>query len=463
VKTAVHELVDLIGEHRVSVHPADLHRHSLDRSADALIARRAGGYGLPICVVRPHTSKQVAEVLRWAQETKTPVVPYGGGSGVCGSIVARDFVVIELRALEEILDFDEKSMLVTAQAGVTGPQLTKALRSWGYQLGHEPQSIEISTVGGWVATRAIGQLSARYGGIEDMIAGVEAVLPGGEIVRTKTAPRRAAGPDIGSLMIGSEGTLGVVTEVTLRVSPLVRHRVDCCIRFDHLSEGVEAARRIAQSYLEPTMLRLYDQEDSEIFLRHHPDEERGPLMLLSFQGERAEERADAAVDTSGGRRGNPGLVHHWWEHRNDAVHDYEHIMSGRGILGAHAVVDTMEVAGTWSGLRGLYHSMKESLGEHADLVGCHLSHVYRDGSCLYFTLAAACENDEQALERLDTWWKVGMEQCLRAGGTISHHHGIGRRKAQWLEQEMGGWYSVLRSVKQAIDPDRIMNPGALGL
>ena len=462
-QTAIRELTDLVGEHRVSVHPSDLHRHALDRSSGALLAKRRGDYGLPVCVVRPHTTAQVADILRWAHDTKTPCVPYGGGSGVCEGIVSRDFVVIELRALEEILDFDEKSLLVTTQAGVTGPDLAKALRSWGYQLGHEPQSIEISTVGGWVATRAMGQLSAKYGGIEDLIVGLEAVLPGGKIVRTKTAPRRSAGPDLGALMIGSEGTLGIVTEVTLRISPLLRDRVDRCIRFDHLTEGVDAARKIIQSDLAPTMLRLYDAEDAEIFLRNHPEEPRGPLMLLSFQGRHAEERADEAVDVSGGRKATPALVAHWWEHRNNAVEEFTHLMSGRGILGPHAVVDTMEVAGTWSGLRGLYHSMKESLSSHADIVGCHLSHVYKDGSCLYFTMASACESDAEAAEKLETWWRVGMEQCLRAGGTISHHHGIGRRKAAWLETEMGGWYEVLGAVKRAVDPHRIMNPGALGL
>lgn len=459
----VAELTDLIGEHRVRVHPADLHRHALDRSPAALIAKRSGDYPLPKCVVRPHTTEQVASILRWAQDTKTVVVPYGGGSGVVEGISARDVVVIELRAMEEMLDFDERSRLITVQAGVTGPDLAKALQAWGYQLGHDPQSISVSTVGGWVATRASGQLSSRYGGIEDMIAGLEAVLPGGRVVRSKTSPRRATGPDVASLMVGSEGSLGVVTEVTLRVSPLSRDRVDRCIRFEHLTEGVDACRLLAQSELQPTVVRLYDKEDAEIFLRHHEDEPRQPFMLLSFDGRDAEARADEAVALVGGQKGNPALVGHWWEHRNDAVEEFQTIMLGEGLLGPHALVDTMEVSGTWSGLRGLYHSMKQALKDHADIVGCHLSHIYPDGSCLYFTCASACDDDRQALDLLETWWRVGMEQCLNAGGSISHHHGVGRRKARWIKDELGGWWDVLAAVKKAIDPDRIMNPGALGL
>ena len=160
------DLADLIGSHRVSVHPADLHRHALDRSTGALIAKRSGVYGLPLCVLRPSSTAHVAQILEWADRNKTAVIPYGGGSGVCEAIEAQDRIVIELRAMEEILEFDEKSRLVRCQAGVMGPDLSKALASWGYMLGHEPQSVDISTVGGWVATRASGQLSARYGGIE---------------------------------------------------------------------------------------------------------------------------------------------------------------------------------------------------------------------------------------------------------------------------------------------------------
>ncbi|HWL64805.1 MAG TPA: FAD-binding oxidoreductase, partial [Actinomycetota bacterium] len=388
---------------------------------------------------------------------------YGGGSGVCEGIVARDYLVIELRALEEIVAFDETSRLVTVQAGVLGPDLSKALASWGFMLGHEPQSVAISTVGGWVATRASGQLSARYGGIERIVAGLEAVLPDGRVVRTKPTPRRSAGPDIASLMLGSEGTLGIVTEVTLRVTPLPAERVDRCVRFQHMADAVGACRRLAQSDLRPTLVRLYDREDATLFLRSFPDETPDPILLMSFDGRDAKGRADEAVDLSGGSLGDDALVGHWWEHRNDAVDEFRHVMSGEGILGPHALVDTMEVTGTWSALRELYHAMKEALGREADLVGCHLSHVYPDGSCLYFTLASACDSDEQALSRLERWWEVGMETCIANGGSISHHHGIGRRKARWLPDELDGWWQVLRSVKAAVDPNGIMNPGALGL
>lgn len=462
--TMVDDLAALVGPHRVSVDATDLERHSRDMATQALILKRAGTPDcLPDCVVRPRTTEQVAAVLRWADETRTPVVPYGGGSGVCRAIAPDGGVVVDTRALCEIVDFDEKSHIVRVESGVLGPDLRMALESWGYTLGHEPQSVKISTVGGWIATRACGQLSIRYGGIEDMVAGLEAVLPGGRLVRSKASPRRATGPDAAALMIGSEGTLGIVTEAMLRVHPLPGPTTHACLRFDHMADGVAACRRIVQSELAPLLMRLYDADDATLFLRNFEGAETRPLLLLTFAGEDAGAQARRAADLAEGDAGDPGLVEHWWEHRNDAVDEFQTLMAGEGLLGAHALVDTMEVSATWTRLRELYHSMKERLASLTDFVGCHLSHAYPDGACLYFTMAAACDDDQSARDRHDGWWRTGMETCLGAGGSISHHHGIGRLKAEWLQREMGGWLDVLRAVKRSVDPNGIMNPGALGL
>ncbi|MGH2806259.1 MAG: FAD-binding oxidoreductase, partial [Actinomycetota bacterium] len=347
--TAAKQLADLIGPHRVSVHPADLHRHATDRSTTHQLGRRMGtSVPLPLCVVRPRTTEQVASIVKWANETKTALVPYGGGSGVVEGIESGGAVVIEMRAMNEIVDVDEKSRLVRTQSGVLGPDLDKALSTWGFMLGHQPQSMAISTVGGWIATRAIGQLSVRYGAIEDLVAGLEVVLPSGRIARSKVVPRSSVGPDVASLMIGSEGTLGVVTEATLRISPLPEARFDRCIRFDHMADGVGACRKIVQAGLQPTLLRLYDREDTMIFMRNIESETNDPMLLLSFEGMRADVRAEGAVAMSRGRRGDDALVEHWWQHRNFSVDEFGPIMAGESILGPHAIVDTIEVSGTWS-------------------------------------------------------------------------------------------------------------------
>lgn len=464
VRGLLGELEQILDPALLSRDEGDLAGHSHDWSPGALLSERSGkGSELPLCVVRPTSTQEVSLLLEWADRNRTPVVPFGEGSGVVDGIRPGGAIVVDLGDMWRMIDLDTRSMLVTVQAGVTGPQLAGALAEQNLMLGHEPQSHDISTVGGWVATRACGQLSARYGGIEDLVAGLEAVLPGGRIVRSKVVPRRAAGPDLTSLLLGSEGTLGIVTEVTLRVSEIPSEKADLCIRYDHMADGVTACRALAQSDLRPTVVRLYDADDAALFLRGHPDEAPGPLLILSFDGPGSVDRADVALDTLGGTEGNHDLVAHWWEHRNRAVEEFRELLAGRGLLGAHGIVDTIEVSATWTHLRDLYHSMKGALAPEADFVGCHLSHVYPDGACLYFSLGSAAASDEEARRRLDTWWEVGMRTCLDAGGSISHHHGIGRRKAPWLEEELGGWYLVLKAVKGAIDPNSIMNPGALGL
>lgn len=462
--SAAKELGALLGDHRVSTVPHDLDSHSLDWSPAALQARRAGtSRARPACIVRPINTEQVAVILRWAHDTKTPVVPYGGGSSVVRGIAPDGDVVVDLQAMENVLHFDTKSRLVTAQAGVWGPDLVRSLGAWGFTLGHEPQSIRLSTVGGWLATRSAGQLSARYGAVEDMVAGLEAVLPGGRIVRSHAIPRRSAGPDMASLMLGSEGTLGIITEATFRVHPIAVMRADRSVTFEHMTDGVRACRLIAQSDLLPTLVRLYDKEDAALFGMNIEGFEPKPLLLLSFEGADADARADRALASCGGTPADTALVEHWWQHRNDAVATFREAMSGEGLLGPHGVVDTIEVAATWTALRNVYHSVKESLSEIAQVCGCHLSHVYIDGACLYFTVASECGDENEAAQTLERWWETAMDACLAQGGSISHHHGIGRTKARWLPSELGDWWSVLAAVKQAIDPHRIMNPGALGL
>ncbi len=454
----------MLGAGAVDDSPEGLAGHTHDWFPGALLHDRMGTPGPgPSVVVRPRDTAEVAAILEWAQENAIAVVPFGGGSSVVRGIEPDGAVVLDLERLNSISDVDEKSGLVTAGAGVTGPALRDHLASAGYLLGHEPQSVDISTVGGWVATRACGQLSAKYGGIEDLVRGLEAVLPGGRIVRTKTAPRRSTGPDLAGLLIGSEGALGVVTEVTLRVFPLPTDRADLCQRFEHMADGVKACRALAGSDLGPTMVRLYDPEDAALFLRHHPNEPMGPLLLCSFDGDDSEQRRSRAAELIDGTPGNTALVAHWWEHRNDAVEEFRKVMAGEGLLGPHGIVDTIEVAGTWTVLRDLYHSVKEALSGSAQLVGCHVSHVYPDGACLYFTMGSMCESDAEAEELDRKWWEIAMRTTLDAGGTISHHHGVGRVRAGWIEEELGEWFEVLRLIKKAIDPKGIMNPGVMGL
>ncbi|MDQ4025599.1 MAG: FAD-binding oxidoreductase, partial [Actinomycetota bacterium] len=226
-KQIAEQLAELLDPGAVTTDQGDLDAHAADWAPRVLLDKRRGrAPEPPSCVVRPRSTDEVASVLEWADRTRTAVVPWGGGSSVLASAVAGGRVVLDTTRLDALGPVDEKSRLVRCGAGVTGPALVSHLEASGYLLGHEPQSVAISTVGGWIATRACGQLSARYGGIESLLAGFTAVLPGGRVVRSKTVPRRAAGPDVASLLVGSEGTLGIVTEAELRVTPLPVERAD---------------------------------------------------------------------------------------------------------------------------------------------------------------------------------------------------------------------------------------------
>jgi alkyldihydroxyacetonephosphate synthase len=457
------ELEELLGD-AVSVDEATIERASHDHSARALLAQRGRTASAgPQCVVTPSSTEQVSELLAWANDRRVAIVPFGGGSGVCDAILPdSDSVVVDLSGLDRVVDIDTKSGLVTAEAGVYGNHLARVLSEQGLMLGHQPQSLGISTLGGWIATRACGQLSARFGGIEELLVGLQAVLPSGKVATKQPNPRASLGPDVAGLMIGSEGTLGIVTQATMRVADVPVDRADTAIVFEHMADGVAACRLLARSDLHPTLVRLYDREDVSIAFRN-TDAPDGCLLLLSFDGDLAEQRAGLASGMAGGQPARASLVEHWWLHRNDAVATYQEVMRGEGPLGPHALVDTMEVSGTWAGLRDLYHDIKTGLAEHAGLVGCHLSHIYPDGACLYFTILGGYEDDAAAAAALDKWWEIGMTTCLERGGGLSHHHGIGRLKAGWLREALGEWYDVLVAVKKAIDPNRIMNPGALGL
>ena len=464
----LHSLRALLPDGSVSTDAADLAAHAHDWWTLALLRERRGDeMTLPAAVVRPASTDEVSSVLRWAQETRTSVVPFGGGSGVSGGAQAvAGAIALDTTRMNRVLAVDREALTVAAEAGIGGRELEDDLAGRGLTLGHFPQSIDISTLGGWVAARSAGQKSARYGRLEDMILGLEVVLPGGAVVRTRPAPASAAGPDLARVFIGSEGTLGVITEATLAVRAAPRVVAHGAYAFASFTDGLTAIRRVAQEELHPAVMRLYDETDVGIAFRDAPDRPDGALLVLRFEGDAIAGPEESAVretiESNGGKDLGPSLAERWWEHRNDAVQTFRRIMLD-GMLGPAAAVDTMEVAGLWPATE-LYERVRAALGAHAEVVGCHASHPYPQGTCLYFTFVFVGAKDDRALEaRYRAAWADAADASLEAGGTVTHHHGIGLLKAPWLPQEMGAGFEVLRAIKKAIDPAGIMNPGKLGL
>ena len=413
------------------------------------------------CVVQPTTTAEVATIVRYAAGARLPIVPFGLGSGVCGAIQPEsNSIVLDLGAMDTLLGIDEVSLLATVQPGMLGSTYETALNDAGYSMGHFPQSIGVSSVGGWVATRAAGQYSTRYGNIEDMLVAFEAVLPSGEIVRTRPSPRGATGQDIRHLFLGAEGTAGILTELTFEIHPQPESTRCQGIVFPSMESGLTALRLIMRAGWRPPVLRLYDEIEAT---RTYADVVRTgeSLLLVVTEGPETMTRSELdAVEAicvhAGGRVVGAKPVEDWLAHRN-TVPTFE------SFLEQNVIVDTIEVAVTWDRIGELYDGVLAGMRAVPGLIVAsgHSSHSYATGTNIYFTFAARPERPEDIETTYFDVWRAAMEATLAAGGTVSHHHGIGRVRRDWLARELGSAFPLLGLVKNALDPLGIMNPGAL--
>lgn len=414
-----------------------------------------------LCVVSPTDNDQLIATLRYADEQRLPVVPFGAGSGVCGGVLPPEgAVVIDMRRMNSLLELNEQALTVRVQTGMMGNACEAALNERGYSMRHFPQSIDVSTVGGWLATRAAGQYSTRYGCIEDIVLSLEVVLADGTVVRTPLGPRAATGPDLRQIFLGSEGTLGVFTEATLRIVPLPEASARMSFSFASMQAGLEAIRRIMRAGWRPPVVRLYDAVETARLFPAASTTENCLLLLLSEGAAdlvAVEERACTSIcEAAGGTASGAEPIEHWLAERNK-VPTFESLLE-KGL-----VVDTIEVATTWDHIDDLYREVVAALQQVQGIVTAsgHSSHSYPQGTNIYFTFAAYPADKQQAEATYMECWKQAMEATLRCSGTISHHHGIGRLRVPWMKHELGNGLEVLRRLKQTLDPNRIMNPGVL--
>jgi alkyldihydroxyacetonephosphate synthase len=417
--------------------------------------------GLAGVVVRPDEPAQVGEILAVCNEARLPVTAAAGRSGVCGgSVPAFGGVVVDLCAISGIRDVDDRSLTLDVAAGTFGDHLEAELRrDHGVTIGHWPQSIALSTVGGWLACRGAGQLSTRYGKIEDMVVGLDVTLADGRAITTGGQPRQAVGPDLNQVFVGSEGTLGLITGARLKVHPVPAHERRAAFGFASFADGVDACRRILRRGATPAVLRLYDAIEAD---RNYQTGDETHVLLVLDEGD------GALVDTTieivleeceAGRHLDEGLVERWMGHRND-VSALERLIT-RGL-----VVDTMEIAAPWGRLDPIYDATLAAIGgvEGTLAVSAHQSHAYLDGACLYFTFAGQPADADGAKDRFyREVWDAGTQAVLANGGALSHHHGVGLNRSRFVADALGGGFEVLGALKAALDPNGILNPGKLGL
>ena len=414
----------------------------------------------PDAVALPKTASEVATILKWAGQARVPVTSWGLGSSVVGGPLAtRGGIALDTTGMDRIISIDEENMHVTVEAGVNGGALEDQLQERGLTMNHSPQSLYRSTVGGWLATRATGQFSSRYGGIEDLCVGFKAVLADGTQVEIAGAPRMAVGPDLRNVLIGSEGCLGVITEVTMRLFRMAEARELRTVTFPDVTSGVAAMRDIMLSGLRPFLLRFYDLTEARHAMKN--PEFGSPVMFVGSEGSAAMAACEIAeflkvCAKHGGADIGPGGAEGWMERRFD-FSTIENVLNSHG-----GVAETIEVANTWSGIGGTYGALTEALKPYADEVLGHFSHAYSDGVSLYVILLGKADDPAAVEERLKQIWETANRTALDSGAVLSHHHGTGLARNGHVREALGSSWELYGRLKAAMDPAGILNPGKLG-
>jgi alkyldihydroxyacetonephosphate synthase len=441
--------------------------HSYGKGYRDLVRARRGRFdNPPDLVARPAEEDDVERVLAWCEEVGAAVIPFGGGTSVVGGVEPppdRPAVSIDLGALDRVLEVDEVSRAARIQAGVLGPVLEDQLRACGYTLRHFPQSFELSSLGGWIATRAGGHFATLYTHIDDLVESIRAITPRGWW-ESRRLPGSGAGPSPDRLLIGSEGTLGVITEAWMRIQDAPRFRESAAVRFDSFESGARAVRALSQSGLHPSNCRLLDADEAALT----GASTEGALLVLGFESADHDlgpwmERAVELCEDHGGRNGaaragRSGAEGAW----RDAFLQAPYLRDA--LIAAGIFVETYETAVTWDRLDALVAAVKERAHEalgNAGVVTCRLTHVYPDGAAPYFSaLAPARRGDE--LAQWDDVKAAISDVILDGGGTITHHHAVGRDHRPWYDRQRPEPFAVaLRAAKAAVDPAGILNPGVL--
>jgi alkyldihydroxyacetonephosphate synthase len=484
------DLVAVVGESGVLVDDAVRARYAGGQSYSDLVRRRRGDASqAPDAVIRPASAEQVAGVLRVCTAHRVAVVTWGGGTSVVGGLDAvvggcTALVALDLNAMDRLLGVDHVSRTATFQPGMRTPAAEAALAAHGMSLGHVPQSFERASLGGYVVTRSSGQSSSGRGRIDDMVLGVRMATPIGELV-LPAMPGSAAGPDLRRLVLGSEGTFGVVTEVTLRVRPIpaITHYEGWVAR--SWDDGSRIVRALGQDGPKPDVLRLSDEDETRVSLalsgtagakKRAMDAwlklrgvSGGCLLVVGFEGSAADVRHRrrgvrrvlrtshaVPLGTTAGRS---------WEHNRFSGPYLRDTLLDEGVL-----AETLETATTWANLQGLYQGVRGALAGaltrdgRPPLIGCHISHVYPAGASLYFTVLAAARSGEE-LEQWAAAKTAANAAIVAAEGTITHHPPVGTAHRDAAMADLGGsglvGVAALRAVKEALDPAGVLNPGKL--
>ncbi|MDD3927600.1 MAG: FAD-binding oxidoreductase [bacterium] len=461
------ELADVVGREDITGNEADKAAYSCDYYwIPEMWLDRGCPNPTADFIVHPETAEEVSRILKIAGNYKIPVVTWGGGAGSQGgALPVYGGIILDTKKLNRVLNVDRDALSITAETGIITQHLEWELEKEGLSTMHYPASISCSTLGGFLAHRGTGVLSTKYGKIEDMIMSMEVVLPDGKIINTLPVPRHAAGPDLNQLFIGSEGTLGVITKATLKLHPLPEDRQFHAFIFKDMHAAMQAGKEIMLSRLNPSVIRLYDEaETKKLIKRVLGIDKKGAYLVFGFEGDKeiVEIEKKRAIDICRKQSSEDlgsEMGRSWWEHRYDFFYP-PHMFALPQAFG------TLDTVATFSNIENVYWAMKRSVEDNfpeAAYIG-HFSHWYEWGCMLYarFIIDNPPQDPHEAAHLYNSIWNAGVRAAINAGGVLNEHHGIGLKLGRLMKEQYGEAFSVFEKIKEAIDPNNIMNPGKMG-
>lgn len=458
----IKEAKDIVGEENVLSSKIDKIIYSRDNWPLLVFKELRGELPpLPRVIIQPSSTEEVSQLVKLANKYKVKLIIFGGGSGVLGGTLStKDFIIIDLSRLNRIIEINIEDQYVVVEAGVILEDLEKELNKLGYTTRHIPQSILEAQIGGLISTKSTGQFSTKYGGIEQHLLSLEVVLPNGEIIETKKIPRRAVGPKIEELFIGSEGIFGIITKATLKIYRLPERQELICYSFNDFETGLKAIKELISLGIYPPVTRLNDETETNMRYPEFEELIDRSLLLLLFEGlediVESEVRVAKRILSKYGSEFSDKPMRKWLNERFNVINELSKLIS------LNAVYDTIEISGLWSQLSKIHKLVKKRVSaiDNILIIMTHASHFYHNGGCLYFTIGGIPDKTDLETYYINLWTAV-MTAVLEVGGSISHHHGIGIMRLKWVKEDLGSISDLLLKFKSILDPKGVLNYGRL--
>lgn len=405
--------------------------------------------GSPLAAVKPKCKDDLLKILKFAREEGIAILPRGGGSSVTGASVSNGGIVIDMSLMSSVVAIDAESRTVTVQAGARLESVEKSLNEKGFTLGQFPQSFELATIGGYISTMGTGHFSSFYGGIEESVLRLEVLLSNGELIKTREygVPRSSAGPDLSKIFIGAEGAFGIITEAELKIHPIPKHTQALVYGFNTFEQAINAVKALNDIDIKPQLCRVYNETESSFYFGTGKS-----IVLLSYASNNPEVLSSTVSELSGLMLSSGGAQEDtkFLEKAMKSRFDFRSQLESFQKMGLE--VETIEIASRWKDIGHMYKDLSESLSAIEDIAasGAHLSHIYPQGACTYFTIIF-----KPNLSSYQKIWEAAAAAARRNNSSVSHHHGVGILKSEYVKEEIP--ISLLSAIKRSLDPDGIIS------